>query len=185
MQINYSEWIPFDSIYTYDENATSRGSIFKPKNEMVTNKVAGIYLIADSSIAPLTSPESLINIGKTVGNKKSTTFHDRLWKHCCKAIGECGGSFSERNGNFYKDNADTSEPKDTENWASYRHNQFKNFSTWYFSFYCLEENDFELAKEKIGQIQDITMYAFSHYSNPCKPLCNSQSPKLTVKFPWA
>jgi hypothetical protein len=116
-----------------------------------------------------------------VGGKKWSTFHDRLWKHCCKAIGECGGKYDSE---LQKDKNDKTEPKDTKNWSSYRRNHFKDFSTWYFSFYRLAESDFETAKDKIALMEDITMYAFSYYSNPKMALCNDKEPELTVKFPW-
>ena len=184
MDIKFDKWRPFKEIYTSDENAKTRGAKFKPKNDVITNRVPGIYLIADSRVGSLSSPESLIYIGKTVGKKRLSSFHERLWKHCSKAIGKCGGKYSFQNDKSQRDATDKTEPQDTEDWSRYRHNQFKDFSTWYFSFYCLDESNFELAKEKMSHIENITMYAYSYYSTLHQPLCNSQPPGKTVKFPW-
>jgi len=180
----YSQWLPFKEIYTLDKNAKSRESKFRVENDIVTKPVAGIYLIADSLVGSLDSPESLIYIGKTVGTTKLSSFHERLWKYCCLAIGECGGRYSFKNGDLQRDGTDRTEPRDTKKWANYRHNQFKDFSTWYFSFYRLDESNFDIAKEKIARMKDITMYAYSYYSTLQKPLCSGSSPQLTVKFPW-
>jgi hypothetical protein len=183
-EYKFTPWISFNKIYEKNISSKSRSNIFIPKNEIITKPCAGIYLIADSAIGSLNSPESLIYIGKTAGENKWTNFHDRLWKHCCKSIGECGGKYMLTNGKMVKDNSDKTEPQDTKKWANYRIQDFKGFENWNFSFFILNQPDFDLAKKKISIIEDITMYAYSYYSSPEKTLCNSDSPNKSVKFPW-
>jgi len=116
-----------------------------------------------------------------VGKTRLSSFHDRLWKHCCKVIGECGGKYNKE---LQKDDTDETQPRDTKNWANYRHNQFKGFSTWCFSFYRLDESNFEMAKDKITLMEDITMLELSYRLSSQQPLCNGSPSHLTVKFPW-
>jgi hypothetical protein len=182
--LHFTDWIKFSELYSYDPEASSREGKFKHVSNIVTTKVAGIYLVADSKVSSLNNAGSVIYIGKTSGKDDWSTFHERLWKHCSKAIGECGGKFSYVNGMYVKDKIDTTEPKDTGKWADYRNNKFHDFNSWHFSFLTLENNDFESAKREIALIEDLIMYAYSYYSNPKLALCNSQKPSKSVKFPW-
>ncbi len=186
----YTDWLPFNAIYQWNPKAGSRNGQFIPQDPQVTAPVAGVYLIADTRLGSLSHPDSVIYIGKAVGHRRWSSFHERLWKHACKAIGECGGTYHRQNGGWVREHQDRTEPRDTRNWARYRNEVFQDFSTWYFSFCRLDEADFAAARNAATQLEDMTLHAYRAQAQYQLPICNGTGPRgvananIAIHFPW-
>ncbi|KRE89667.1 hypothetical protein ASG87_04955 [Frateuria sp. Soil773] len=152
--------------------------MFVPRTRALTAPGAGLYLIADGGRANLRCPESVIYLGRSSGAKALSTFHMRLWKHCCKAIGACGGGYTGLSG----------EPRDTSNWAAYREKGFKGFAGWHFSLAVLAGRDMGTLASLAETAECAAMEEYKRQAGGL-PACNDKAPRrvsggLEIIFPW-
>jgi hypothetical protein len=176
MVIRFGDWLPFNEAYSQSPDA-GRGSMFQPKARELSDTGVGVYLVGDHWQGGLASPASVIYLGMSVGVRMPSRFHDRLWKRCCKAIGECGGRFTELAG----------EPRDTARWAAYRRT-FKGFDGWHFAFARLNAPDIRAARCVAQEAERAAMGEFVR-RHGSMPVCNGsplrQPRQLSqVVFPW-
>lgn len=177
MELRFGDWIPFDAAYLHVPGAR-RSSMFQPKARELSNACAGVYLIGDHRQGDLNGPASVIYLGVSVGALAPSRFHDRLWKHCCKASGQCGGKFTGLTG----------EPRDTGRWAAYRR-IFKGFDSWYFALAVLDATDDIECTQRLAREAERGVMAEFVGRHGSMPACNSQSLRPSkhlahVTFPW-
>ncbi|MGN6283057.1 hypothetical protein [Frateuria sp.] len=177
MLVSFNNWLPFDRAYHYDPELR-RNSMFRPLAGDLGTPWAGLYVIADARLGELSEPASAIYLGRSVGTKSPSTLHDRLWKHCCKAAGHCGGPFTLLGG----------EPRDTRNWARYRRECFKGFDSWHFSWASLVAEDFDSAKRLVKAAERAALHEYERQAGTL-PVCNDErsgrgAGAFQIAFPW-
>lgn len=172
----FSRWVSFADAYL-QRTGVSHGAMFQPQLSELLEPCAGVYLIADQRLGALDDSACVIYLGSSAGRMGRSRFHDRLWKHCCKAIGECGDKSKNSAG----------EPRDTKRWAAYRDN-FVGFDSWHFAFARVVTPNAEDMEQSAKEAERVVMSAFVQVHG-AKPLCNGTSLRpprqpAQVVFPW-
>lgn len=174
MLVRFGPWLRFEQAYQRRPERP-RSGMFEPRTRALTEPAAGIYLIADDRLGDLREPACVIYLGCTVGTTKPSSFHERLWKHCCKAAGESGGGH---------------EPRKTRRWEAYRlrHGGADWFAHWHFSLATVTLADLRSGRSLVESLECTALREYERLNgNP--PPCNGQQSKrppgsFEIVFPW-